>query len=653
MHNITNAVLASCRVNLTANRVDEYYSGPDININYTEGMQYDTLCDRIFMNIENREEYENATNTLRRTVLLQNFKDNISWSKVIYRRRSVSGSFIWIETTMNLMKEPETGDIIGFAYARDCSCPSEAATRSERMLMQFKRAADKTYYFVMSLDYSDYTYDFIQLNEKSKARERPLSGSIDVYIKFAAGVFGDGFNEMSRVIGNYDALVKAMGSEKELVYEIYSDSGCGMHWFEHRIIRSSDRPDDKMFLCLTSIIDKRKHKEEILRRALEKADAGRKAKRDFITHMSRELRTPLNGITGMLELLKQRPELENDKCLQNAVMSSNHLNCLMCDILDMTALENGSLKLQMGVLSRDEFDGFIRSIIQPLADRKQIIYTVSFSSDYCPDLICDISRLMQIMINLLSNAVKFTPVGGSVMLDTHLHSREDGFISVDFTVSDTGIGMSEEFLSHAFEPFDRGTAAENTEGTGLGLAIVKKLVDLMGGNLRITSIPDSGTIAVVTLRLRIADENDIRRHKHSHAVNYDELPDLNGKHALVVEDNRLNMEVAEYQLRSLHLIVDKAANGLEAIQAFENSYDGYYDIIFMDVVMPKCDGISATRTIRHMDRPDAKTIPIVAMTANAFPDDAQKCFESGMNYHLAKPFQSKDIQKILIHEFAK
>lgn len=396
-------------------------------------------------------------------------------------------------------------------------------------------------------------------------------------------------------------------------------------------------------------INKRKNYE--LRRAND-------AKTQFLSHMSHEIRTPLNGIKGMLDLFKAQPYYKENEYIEKALLSVKHLTGLINDILDMSKIEQNKIKLKYDVSSKKEFLEYIDAVIRPMADKKKI--TLIFEEYDIPyEYICiDFGRLKQIMINLLSNAIKYTNPEGTVIYSVRgelVKSTENNMIRLIFAVEDNGIGMTEDFLKIATKPFEQEERMEKRIGTGLGLPITKNLIELMGGDLHIESVVNKGTKASFSIIVKYIENSDLETQSKLLNNPEEELKkiDLLGKKVLIAEDNELNMEIAKIQLESMGFEIIMAYNGEEAVTKFINSEEGYFSAIFMDIMMPKKSGLEATKEIRKLKREDAKTIPIVAMTANAFADDVHKSIESGMNYHLSKPFEKKEMQQIIVSIFKK
>ena len=380
--------------------------------------------------------------------------------------------------------------------------------------------------------------------------------------------------------------------------------------------------------------------------AREAADAASRAKSEFLSNMSHDIRTPMNAIVGMTRIARERTddaEAVSD-CLDKISASSAHLLNLINDVLDMSRIESGRMELVEERASLTEVVDAVAAIVEPQAAARGLRFTVDASGVTCRSVLTDRTRLSQVLLNLLSNAVKFTPAGGSVSLSVkQAESPVDAArVQTEFWVEDTGIGMSEEFLGRIFDSFEREDSerVRKTEGTGLGMAIVKRIVDGMGGSIEVRSEKNVGSCFHVTLDLARAAgcEED--------ATEAD--PDaLVGARVLLAEDNELNWEVASELLGACGLELDWAQDGAECVERFRASEPGHYDAILMDVRMPRMNGYEATRAIRALDRPDAVTVPIVAMTADAFAEDRERARACGMSGHVSKPIDLREVLRTL------
>ena len=398
-------------------------------------------------------------------------------------------------------------------------------------------------------------------------------------------------------------------------------------------------------LALIQDINKDKEREadyqkQILKEAQE-AKMANLAKSEFLRRISHDIRTPINGIQGFINLAAKHaddPEMQAH-CRDGASAALHTLLELVNSVLDMSKLETKGVTLEEKPFDLIELLKELSTIIQPQAEAREIHSASVRNGDVpIPHVIGSPRHLSQVLLNLGTNAVKYGRAGGYIKFNTRLVAYDEQTVTYEFICEDNGVGMSEEFQKHLFEPFTQENAGARTkyEGTGLGLAIVKKLVDAMDGTVTSESKKDVGTTFRVQLTFRI-----------DRAYQQEELkPDetiLQGKHVLLVEDNELNMEIAEYMFLDRGAVVTKAWDGQEAVEKFAASEVGYFDVIFMDIMMPKMNGLEAATAIRALNRADAKMVPMIAMSANTFPDDIQRSLDAGINEHIAKPIDEKKI----------
>ena len=383
-----------------------------------------------------------------------------------------------------------------------------------------------------------------------------------------------------------------------------------------------------------------------LRAALAKAESAGNAKTEFLSRMSHDIRTPMNAIIGLARLAQAESDPEKvQDYLGKISSSSDFLLGLINDILDMSKIENGDLTLSEEQLTRESFESSIDTVIRPIMDERRIHFTCDLD-EFPPCILADKLRFNQIFFNLLSNAAKFTPEGGRVSLAVKSLGEQGGCARLRLTVRDNGVGMSPEFQKHMYDPFAQEQAhLSNEHGTGLGLPIVKSLVDAMGGTIQVESAPGCGTWFAVELAVETATAGEA-------ASPEDEMQDrmgdkIIGARILLVEDNELNVEVAQLILEQMGCVVETAENGQIAVSRFSVSPDRWYDTVLMDVRMPVMDGIEATRAIRALDRADAASVPIIAMTADAFDDERKRTLEAGMDYHLSKPIDPQLLYRTL------
>ncbi len=391
-------------------------------------------------------------------------------------------------------------------------------------------------------------------------------------------------------------------------------------------------------------VRKEHEREEELRRAKVQAEAANNAKSTFLFNMSHDIRTPMNAIIGFTDMAhkyKDDPDRLDDY-LDKVKVSSEHLLALINDVLDMARIESGKIELDsMPVNIRDGVQMVVPGI-EKAASEKNISFTYDYKNLHDETIYADCMHVNQIIMNILSNAVKYTKPGGRVhYLVEQLDDSDGEYASYRFTVTDTGIGMSKQFVEHIFDDFARenSTTKSGVDGTGLGMSIVKRLVDMMGGTIKIDSIQGEGTTVMCEIKFRIF-KNEMPEVQSENAAE----DDIAGKRVLLVEDNELNREIALDILEDLGLVVEEANDGSVALDMVKARAPEYYDAVLMDIQMPYMDGFKATEAIRGLDTGDYSGLPIIAMTANAFEEDKKAAINAGMNAHLAKPI---DIPRLI------
>lgn len=388
--------------------------------------------------------------------------------------------------------------------------------------------------------------------------------------------------------------------------------------------------------------------------SVKKEKKASSAKAEFFSRMSHDMRTPMNGILGLTELAscENDPEMlhkDIEKMRQSGIYMLNLIN----DTLDMQRIESGRLTLEPVICNVDEMITGAVTMVQTSAKEKNISIVVKNNNTELTNYIrVDSIRIRQIIINLMSNAIKFTPEGGKVTVSVEVLSRDEKFVHNKIIISDTGVGMSHEFIENGlFMPFtqERNNMTMKYAGSGLGLSIVKNLLDMMNAKIQVESELGKGTTFTIYIDFELVSETEVKESKMNQESSEKPMNYLiKGKHILLCEDHPLNAEITTRLIKRAGGEIDWAKDGAEGIRMFEESTDNYYDIILMDIRMPNMDGIEATKRIRLMQRTEAKTIPIIAMSANAYKEDIEKSLAAGMNAHLPKPVEPQNMFQTII-----
>ena len=502
-------------------------------------------------------------------------------------------------------------------------------------------AIARSYQYISRIDISKNWFEEIANraaeNMNYKKSGEVISGNRNVCRKFVAEEYQEAFLKFTDIT----TLPVRMKNEETIVMEYQMKDG---NWHKLRFIEKKRDKDGNLthVLCaIRSISDVKKKEQELLHQVAEaRKDAALKSQ--FLSNMSHDIRTPLNGIIGMTELADRypdNPEIQK-KCREKLLESARHLVSMVNDILDMNKLETekfveNDIPFNLAVvLNRINTDQ------QMHAGEKKIEYIVDWEKSELNHmyLMGNPVYIEKLLTVITDNAVKFTKPGGNVTVWCREISEDDESVVYEFGCSDNGIGMSEEFAGHAFEMFSQENKTSRTqyEGSGLGLAIAKKITERLGGTIEIKSKKGCGTTVIMTIPFKTRVQNLMQYTEDVNTESTEDIP-LEGLRALIAEDNELNLEIAKFMLEEKGICVECAADGKEAVEKFAESAPGYYNVIFMDIMMPHMNGWDATRKIRTLQRPDADKIPIIAMSANAFAEDIINSHISGMNWHLTKP----------------
>ena len=464
-------------------------------------------------------------------------------------------------------------------------------------------------------------------------------------------------DDRERVLKEYNETISDYTGQKtyDIEYRLLTKNR-GYRWYR-AVGKPTRRPDGSPITYVGVFLDVTEQKEmlqqlaqqrESLSIALEEANQANKAKTAFLANMSHEIRTPMNAIIGLDRIALNDPgisETTRDN-LEKIGLSAQHLLGIINDILDMSRIESGRMTVKNEEFSFAKALAQVNTMISGQCRDKGIEYECRVKGAVDDYYIGDDMKLRQVMLNILGNAVKFTPSGGTVTFVVEAVARFNGKTTLRLIIRDTGIGMSQEFLPRLFDAFSQeDSSSTNRYGsTGLGMAITRSIIELMNGTISVESEKHKGTTFTVTVTLTDCDRKTIREEEPALQPRKDEKPlretaDLKGRRILLAEDVTVNAEIMMMVLSMREIQVDHAENGRIAVEMFEEHEEGYYDAVLMDMRMPEMDGLEATRRIRAMDRPDAKKIPIIALTANAFDEDVQRSMQAGLNAHLSKPVE--------------
>lgn len=580
---------------------------------------------------------------------LKNEGDSVSME---YSVKHADGKIIHVMGNMKLLKE--NGELFYQRFLLDCTDQKLQQEREEKRQMQLLQALSIDYMFVCYFDLDTSTGNILRIDDDSISiinkvfdGEIPMTESLERYIQMF--VYEED-REMLRQFSSQDRLIRELAEKNMYSVNYRAVSGNEIKYYEMKIVRAGEWKQYRgIVLGIRSVDEETRNemeKKRMLENALVQANKANKAKSVFLSNMSHDIRTPMNAIIGFTSLaLSHIDNIEQvEEYLRKIMTSGNHLLNLINDVLDMSRIESGKMKLEENPCRLSDILQGLYNIIQADAKAKKLELNIESADVENEDVICDELRLNQVLLNLLSNAVKYTGEGGSVRLKlTEKTGAPEGYANYEFCITDNGIGMSEDFVQHIFEPFERekNTTFSGIQGTGLGMAITKNIVDMMNGSIEIKSKKDSGTEVLVSFVFKLNSQTKEQRDVKDKSLN------LQKGRILLAEDNELNQEIAASILSDAGFSVEIAGNGQIAVDMLKQSQEGYYQLILMDVQMPIMNGYEATKEIRKLSDKKLSSIPIFAMTANAFEEDKQEALRCGMNGHIAKPIDVEKLFEVL------
>ena len=506
---------------------------------------------------------------------------------------------------------------------------------------QALNALSTAYYHVSSLDLKTKK---IELVKRSRKIDMDIQGNVadwDTQFEVIKGIIAEQFVQKYIDFFDVQTMAARLHNKKSMSYEFKKKNGA---WFLSMVVPQNYDEDGNVTSVLIANRDVTEEKlrelkqEEELQEAKAKAENASEAKSSFLFNMSHDIRTPMNAIIGYAELASRHlNDTEKlNRYLETIQVCGKQLLSLLGNVLNLARIENNKVEMEYTVSNVHENIGNCVAMFQQQTENKNQTLSLEEHIIY-PYVYMDAPHVSEICLNILSNAVKYTNAGGMISCNvTQTSCEKEGWCNMVITISDNGIGMSEEFQKHIFENFERerNTTACRIDGNGIGMGITKKLVDLMHGTIEVKSKQGEGSIFIVTIPCRKASEENALVKKDTHLQNHG---CLKGSRILLAEDNEINAEVATELLKEKGCIVEVANDGVACIDMIEKADAGYYKMILMDIQMPVMNGYDATIAIRNLNNPKKARIPIIAMTANAFAEDAKKALSVGMNDHVAKP----------------
>lgn len=637
--------LMSFRMNLTDNWCGDGRADLPALLSLQEGGTVDSFLRAFAARFVDSPETKQLFSLYKKGTLIQNFERGKTEVSFEHQFRMWDDSIVYLETTMLTLRNPSSGKIEALFFSRDITERRRVSLLLESVIQsEFDLLMDAnltTRHFVTYLgtaknsehgmaprgeDYYDHLTQFARMNI--------VPDDIDDYLM---GLHPGEVRRRLRKQDSYEIAYRQYLHDDTVRYKhvrvFYSDHDAGNVCFVR--------------LDVTSMVKTEQEKQKVLEQALSAEREANLAKSEFLSRISHDVRTPMNAIMGLtgLALRDVNDAFAVEKHLRKIETSSRYLLALLSDILDMSRIEGGNLSLRCASFVFSDFMGAVNVIVQNIASAKDVRYRSDISPGICRLLRGDTLKLEQVLLNVLSNAVKFTPAGGLVTLSVEQTARWADGAMLTFVITDTGIGIDEDFLPHLFEPFAQEYTGRTSryQGTGLGLAITKNIVTLMGGFIRVYSKKDEGSCFTLQIPLEIPSSAVQGETPRADGV----LPRFDGCRALLAEDHPINVEIAKALLEGQGFTVDVAENGQQALDLFAQSLSEQYDVVLMDIRMPVMDGLTAAMRMRSAAHPCAETIPIVAMTANAASEEVTLFKASGMNAYMLKPIDPDTLFGVL------
>ncbi len=659
-----NAVLADAIIifeaNLTKNQIWEgIWKNKDGNRMSVEELlgivlpcDYDTYIMKWANTYVDESDRDLFIENTSRKYLNKQFEQGKSEITFEYYAKSLEGETIFVRRSTYLAKDKRSGDVIAYNNVKDLTEQKQKENQMHQYEQMLVMTASGMYDGAWQIDLSDFSTVYLSFEDnhiipRDKENWNTWLNGQENYVhpkdmeKLKEILSVESLLEMP-VGGNIRCDFRSRTKNQNGLYKVYSTSA-------FKVER-----DGKLYVNLvtmdnTASVENEMKQKALIEDALLREESASKAKTKFLSNMSHDIRTPMNAIIGFTTLaithIDNRERVQG--YLEKISASSNHLLSLINDVLDMSRIESGRIYLDETECNLPDIIHELENMLLTEMESQNLEFHIDMPETFDGHVICDRLRLNQILLNLLSNAMKFTNPGGTIHFQITEKPEKNKEESIyEFRVKDTGIGMSEEFQKHIFEPFERErtSTVSGVQGTGLGMAITQNLVKMMGGTISVISKKDVGTEFTVQLPMKKvfakqAEALTTKEEKNTAAFSMT----MTGQRILLVEDNELNREIAREILSEAGLVVEEAENGSIAIEKLLEKEPGYYKLVLMDIQMPVMDGYAATKIIRSFENRELANIPVIAMTANAFEEDKRKAFEAGMNAHVAKPINAKQL----------
>ena len=641
-----DSIMMATRVNLTMNSfIDCYPALPP----ETKGLSYDAIVARGKGLEGYLKDGRPSSEVVSRSFLLNEWANGRTKNSYVIRYTG-QGAIKWCRADMRLMENPGTKDVECFFYLTD-------VTRGELMTRLLERLGDVVYEFIGIMNPADNTIGFIGHSDYDDLQYIDYDAFITRELR--EHVILQGTEQEFRDEVSFASIQKELAADSHFSRIISWKGGHGEPLRKMIQYFYLDPGRELILCCVTDVTDQYRQDQMRLQEvedALHRADVANRAKSEFVSRISHDIRTPIGAVLNLTQFAEEDIGHE-DKLIDDLAKiktSGRFLLSLINDVLDISKIDSGKIELLPEACSYDAFIDEISNLLESMCYDKGLDCIINAAPPQVRAFMADKVRLNQVTLNLLSNSVKYTPSGGAVSFFVDQEVRSGDTVILHICVADNGIGMTEEFQRKMFDEFTQDSKNplrdKTTPGTGLGLSIVNKMVQLMGGQIKVFSVVGKGSSFLVSIPMKVADERDIKNIAKKKTSAEDAAIEAT---ILLAEDNLINKEIAERIFTKMGVTVEHADNGEEALNVFSAAETGHFDVVFMDIQMPKMDGYAATRAIRALDKPDARKIPIVAMTANAFADAVQKAKDAGMDEYVTKPLDPDRLREVLQDLLAK